>query len=183
MGVKDTIRSTWDELVGMNIRQLLMQGVNLGLIVTWALMIWKSLILITGSESPVVVVLSGSMEPAFYRGDILFLNKGSAPLRTGEIVVFNIEGRDIPIVHRIIKFHERRPGGKIDILTKGDANIPDDRGLYAEGQSWLNEKHIIGRVIGFLPYVGQVTIIMNDYPALKYALIGVLALFVIISKE
>lgn len=66
----------------------------------------------------VVVVLSGSMEPAFYRGDILFLNKGSAPLRTGEIVVFNIEGRDIPIVHRIIKFHERRPGGRIDILTK-----------------------------------------------------------------
>lgn len=35
----------------------------------------------------------------------------------------------------------------------------------------------------FLPYVGQVTIIMNDYPYLKYALIGVLALFVIISKE
>jgi len=31
---------------------------------------------------------------------------------------------------------------------QGDANIPDDRGLYAEGQSWLNEKHIIGRVIG-----------------------------------
>ena len=68
--------------------------------------------------SQVVVVLSGSMEPAFYRGDILFLNKGSAPLRTGEIVVFNIEGRDIPIVHRIIKFHERKPGGRIDILTK-----------------------------------------------------------------
>ncbi len=66
----------------------------------------------------VVVVLSGSMEPAFYRGDILFLNKGSAPLRTGEIVVFNIDGRDIPIVHRIIKFHERKPGGKIDVLTK-----------------------------------------------------------------
>ena len=66
----------------------------------------------------IVVVLSGSMEPAFYRGDILFLNRGSAPFRTGEIVVFNIEGRDIPIVHRVIKFHEREPGGKIDVLTK-----------------------------------------------------------------
>lgn len=77
---------------------------------TSALMIWKTLILVTGSESPVspdhvcrclshchidlgclllmrtrqsggrpvhttqvVVVLSGSMEPGFYRGDILFL--------------------------------------------------------------------------------------------------------------
>jgi signal peptidase len=28
---------------------------------------------VTGSESPIVVVLSGSMEPAFYRGDLLFL--------------------------------------------------------------------------------------------------------------
>ena len=36
----------------------------------------------------------------------------------------------------------------VNILSQGDANIPDDRGLYAEGQSWLNEKHIIGRVIG-----------------------------------
>ena len=28
---------------------------------------------VTGSESPIVVVLSGSMEPAFQRGDLLFL--------------------------------------------------------------------------------------------------------------
>ena len=51
----------------------------------------------------VVVVLSGSMEPGFYRGDIHFLNMGYKPIRTGEIVVFNIDGRDIPIVHRVIK--------------------------------------------------------------------------------
>lgn len=31
----------------------------------------------------VVVVLSGSMEPGFQRGDILFLNMGTAPVRTG----------------------------------------------------------------------------------------------------
>ena len=67
-------------------------------------------------------MLSGSMEPGFYRGDILFLNMGRAPLRTGEIVVFNIDGRDIPIVHRIIKFHERTPGGRIDILTKASSS-------------------------------------------------------------
>lgn len=35
----------------------------------------------------------------------------------------------------------------------------------------------------FLPYVGQVTIIMNDYPALKIGLILILGLFVIFSKE
>lgn len=65
----------------------------------------------------VVVVLSGSMEPGFYRGDILFLNMGNSPIRAGEIVVFSLDGRDIPIVHRVIKVHERGPRN-VDILTK-----------------------------------------------------------------
>jgi hypothetical protein len=34
--------------------------------------------------SQVVVVLSGSMEPGFKRGDILFLNMGTQPARTGQ---------------------------------------------------------------------------------------------------
>jgi hypothetical protein len=38
-----------------------------GMIVTSALIIWKGLMCFTGSESPVVVVLSGSMEPGFRR--------------------------------------------------------------------------------------------------------------------
>lgn len=58
------------------------------------------------------------MEPGFHRGDILFLNLGKAPARTGEIVVFNLDGRDIPIVHRVIKVHERADEEHLDILTK-----------------------------------------------------------------
>lgn len=74
-----------------------------------ALMIWKGLIVVTGSESPIVVVLSGSMEPAFHRGDLLFLtNYRDEPVRVGEIVVFKVEGRDIPIVHRVLKLHEKQ---------------------------------------------------------------------------
>ena len=94
------------------------------LVVCSALISWKTLMLVTGSESPIVVVLSGSMEPAFYRGDILFLNMGSAPLRTGEVVVYNLHNKesDIPIVHRIIQVHERADKGQgtdsIEILTK-----------------------------------------------------------------
>lgn len=179
----DFVQDVFATLRRMNIRQYLTQGVQLGLIVTSALMIWKSLMLITGSESPVVVVLSGSMEPGFQRGDILFLNLGTSPIRTGEIVVFNIAGRDIPIVHRVIKVHEHRSDDAVDILTKGDNNYGDDRALYAPGQDWLNKEHIMGRAVGFLPYVGMVTIVMNDYPWFKYALIGVLGLLVLTNKE
>ena len=36
---------------------------------------------------------------------------------------------------------------------------------------------------GYLPYVGMMTILMNDKPNLKYALLGLLALFVLIKRE
>jgi signal peptidase len=80
------------------------------MIVSTALMIWKGLMVVTGSESPIVVVLSGSMEPAFHRGDLLLLTHDPdplAPIRVGDIVVFKIEGREIPIVHRVLKVHEK----------------------------------------------------------------------------
>lgn len=47
--------------------QFLYQLLSFGMIVSSALMIWKGLMVVTGSESPIVVVLSGSMEPAFHR--------------------------------------------------------------------------------------------------------------------
>lgn len=177
------IKDIFATLRSMNPREYVTQGVSLGLIVTSALMIWKALMLATGSESPVVVVLSGSMEPAFYRGDILFLYMGKQPIRTGEVVVFNIKGRDIPIVHRVIKVHERKGVDEIDLLTKGDNNRGNDRVLYAENQDWLNQEHIMGRAVGYFPYVGMVTILMNDYPYVKYVLIALLGLLVLTSKD
>ncbi|KAJ7335252.1 hypothetical protein JRQ81_013193 [Phrynocephalus forsythii] len=136
------------DLRRMNKRQLYYQVLNFAMIVSSALMIWKGLIVITGSESPIVVVLSGSMEPAFHRGDLLFLtNFRDDPIRAGEIVVFKVEGRDIPIVHRVIKVHEKE-NGNIKFLTKGDNNEVDDRGLYKEGQNWLEKKDVVGRARG-----------------------------------
>lgn len=59
---------------------------------------------------------SGSMEPAFYRGDLLFLtNPASEQYLTGDITVYKIPGADIPIVHRVIETH--------DVVSKGC--VPD----------------------------------------------------------
>ena len=165
-----------------NKRLLLHQGLNLAMIVFSALMIWKGLMFLTKSESPVVVVLSGSMEPAFQRGDILFLNNQANPIRVGEVVVFKIKDRDIPIVHRVMKVHEKASGA-VELLTKGDNNRVDDRGHYAPGQLWLERDDVLGRAVGTLRYVGMVTIILNDYPALKYVLVSIMGLFVLTNKE
>ncbi len=70
-----------------------MQVLNLAMVIVSALMLWKGLVAWTYSESPVVVVLSGSMEPAFQRGDILFLTNFSDPISVGEVAVFKIKDR------------------------------------------------------------------------------------------
>lgn len=180
----DIVKSQVVELKKLwkNKRQLLFQALNLAMIVFSALMIWKGLMVLTKSESPVVVVLSGSMEPAFQRGDILFLTNKDDPIRAGEIVVFKIKDRDIPIVHRVMRVHEKDTG-MVEVLTKGDNNRVDDRGLYSPGQLWLEREDILGRARGTLRYLGMVTIILNDYPVLKYVLIGVMGLFVLTNKE
>ena len=54
------------------------------------MMLWKVLVIAAGSPSPVVVVLSGSMLPAFSRGDILFLVDHGPKTAVGDIVVFKV---------------------------------------------------------------------------------------------
>ncbi len=145
-------------------------------------MIWKALIVVSNCESPVVVVLSGSMLPAMGRGDILFLWLDDAPFTTGEIIVYKVADRPIPIIHRIIEVHTT-PSGEQEVLTKGDNNPHDDLVLYSPGQMWLTKPHIVGRAKALLPYVGMVTIVLTEYPYLKFLVIGIMAIFVITSKD
>lgn len=88
-----------------NPRQAAAQVLNFALILSTAFMMWKGLSVISDSPSPIVVVLSGSMEPAFQRGDLLFLwnRNWLEETKVGEIVVYNVKGKDIPIVHRIVR--------------------------------------------------------------------------------
>jgi signal peptidase len=98
------------------------------------------------------------MEPAFYRGDLLFLtNPVSERYKTGDITVYKIPGADIPIVHRVLETHDvppktrkARKAGEPNsqlMLTKGDNNYVDDLELY-QGLQWLERKHIVGKVRG-----------------------------------
>ena len=149
------------------------------MIVSSALMIWKGLMVVTGSESPIVVVLSGSMEPAFQvtlelrfkpfslqRGDLLFLtNYEEEDIRVGEIVVFKIDGRDIPIVHRfdpiladqqipllsslcrVLKLHEKEDGS-IKFLTKVKSNTALD----SVDQPYYRLPHVSFNLYLFAPF-------------------------------
>jgi len=67
------------------------------------------------------------MEPAFYRGDLLFLtNPAHERYHTGDITVYKIPGADIPIVHRILETHDVLPGTK----RKGTKRKSDEESGY-----------------------------------------------------
>ncbi|CAF9930181.1 Signal peptidase complex catalytic subunit [Imshaugia aleurites] len=170
-------------LGGLQPRQLLTQLLNFALVLSTAFMLWKGLSVATDSPSPIVVVLSGSMEPAFQRGDLLFLWNRGQDTQVGEIVVYNVKGKDIPIVHRVV----RRYGGgnePLQLLTKGDNNLADDTELYARGQDYLTRStDIIGSVIGYVPFVGYVTILLCEHPWLKTVLLGLMGVMVVLQRE
>ena len=162
-------------------RDAIRQIVNVSCLIFSALMLWKLLILCTSSASPVVVVLSGSMEPGFFRGDVLLLTNAKH-IHSGDIVVFQLEDREIPIVHRAISVHVDQKKN-LSFLTKGDNNNVDDRGLYKKDVDWLNRSHVFGVAVGSIPFVGIITIWLNEYTWVKYSLIGFMCLHTLISKE
>jgi len=160
-------------------RQAATQLLTFALMLSTTFMAWKGLSVITNTPSPIVVVLTGSMEPAFQRGDLLFLNNRDIFKEpgVGDIVVYNLDGLPITIVHRIIGKWE---GDTSKFRTKGDNNHADDVGLYAKGQYYLERKDIVGKVVGYFPLVGYVTIALSAYPWLKLVAFGAMCLISIL---
>lgn len=167
----------------MYVRQFLQQLMKVALILTSALMTWKALIVLTSCESPIMVVLSGSMEPAFHRGDLIFVtNFQEDPILAGDIVVFKVVNHDIPILHRVVILHRHR-NGTVKLLTKGDNNFADDRPLYPPGVEWLSREDVVGQAKGYLPYLGMISIYMHDYLKVKYALTLILGIYVFLERN
>lgn len=127
-----------------NTRQSLAQVLNFALVLSTAFMLWKGLSVVTASSSPIVVgmaisssrffrqdpklrivtVLSGSMEPAFQRGDLLFLWNRSPRAEVGEIVVYNVKDKDIPIVHRVVRTFPEVEGKKAKVVKEVPEYVP-----------------------------------------------------------
>ncbi|BGP18077.1 hypothetical protein JCM10213_006532 [Rhodosporidiobolus nylandii] len=171
------------QLRRLGVRHALTQALSFALVLSTALMMWKGLSVVCNTESPVVVVLSESMEPAIQRGDLLFLTMPrTAALKHGDITVYKVPGAPVPIVHRVIETHDERDGTDQWLLTKGDNNRADDVSLY-NGMKHLRRSHIVGVVRAYVPWVGYGTILLNDHPNLKYVLLAVLGGGILLQRD
>lgn len=129
------------------------------------------------TSTPMVVVVSGSMEPNINKGDLLFV-QGVKPekLEVGDVIVYDAHGLWVgapedPIVHRIIRITEE--DGKLYFITKGDANNQKDK-------EPVPENRVLGKVVGRIPYVGWIKIVLTEY-GLLFPVIIILSVPLVVS--
>ena len=110
------------------------------------------------------VVVSGSMEPAFYRGDIVLVEKADflgihefnpEDVEVGDVVVYDAEWFDQPVIHRIIGTTDIN--GTTMYLIKGDNNnSPDPYYVYP---SQIKEKVVtLGDNLVVIPKIGYLSL-------------------------
>lgn len=99
-------------------------------------------------------VLSGSMEPTFSKGTLLFI-KETKEAEVGDIVVYQA-GQEL-IVHRVIAL-----AGE-EVITRGDANNVADEPF--------DRSELKGRVIGWIPVLGTVAWFLKKPSAMILLLI------------
>ena len=142
----------------------------IGIVMAWS--INQGLAFALDTDMPVVAVESNSMIPIFYKGDILVLQGGPASsLKVGDIIVFSVPGREVPIVHRIVKINSDG-----SFQTKGDANAD-----LLPFEHYIDPDSVHGKVLVIIPYLGWVKIGVMDYvlPNIAYIFMAVVLVFVI----
>ena len=110
------------------------------------------------------VVVSGSMEPAFYRGDIVLVEKADFlginefnpdDVQIGDVVVYDAAWFDQPVIHRIINITEIN--GTTMYVIKGDNNNSPDP--YYVKSDQIKEKVVTyGDNLVVIPKIGYLSL-------------------------
>lgn len=110
------------------------------------------------------VVVSGSMEPAFYRGDIVVVEKtdflgiqefNPDDIQVGDIVIYDAAWYDEPVIHRVINITDIN--GSTYYVIKGDNNDVADP--YYVTQDQITAKVVsVGDQPLVIPKVGYITL-------------------------
>ncbi|CAG8460194.1 3020_t:CDS:2 [Paraglomus occultum] len=165
------------------VKQLVVVLLSFFTIFASALIAWKSLGTYMKTLTPIIIVFSESMEPAFHRGDLLLISTPDEPIQVGDVIAYRVKGNPMPIVHRVIKIHENKQLDSAYILTKGDNIDFNDRSLYYTDQLWVKREDVIGTVRGFIPYIGYIAIAMNEYPGLRWILVLAMGFCAVVYRE
>ncbi|MBE5868591.1 MAG: signal peptidase I [Lachnospiraceae bacterium] len=112
----------------------------------------------------VFTVLSGSMEPNYHVGSLIYVKKADPyELGQGDVITFMLD-EDTVATHRIVEVvPDEKDSSVVRFCTKGDANDAEDGSL-------VHYKNVIGSPVFTIPYLGYVANYIQNPPGTYIAI-------------
>lgn len=112
----------------------------------------------------VYTVLSGSMEPTYHTGSLIYVKKVDPhTIRSGQVITFMLDENTVA-THRVVTVvPDEEDPSVIRFRTKGDANETEDGGL-------VHYKNVIGTPVFTIPYLGFVANYIQHPPGMYIAI-------------
>lgn len=122
------------------------------------------------------VIISGSMEPQFKTGGLIYTTKKVDPaeIEVGDVITFQMS-ETTRATHRVIAIVD--DGGVPKFQTKGDANDAPDANL-------VPYENVIGRALFDIPGLGYVANYIQNPPGLYFAAaVGVILILLVFISD
>ena len=104
----------------------------------------------------VFTVVSGSMEPVYHVGDLLYVRPTDpADLQPGDVITFVMNEQLVVGTHRIVEVEDT--GERLYFYTKGDANAAMDAAPVAQ-------ENVLGTPVFSIPLLGYVAAFVHQPP-------------------
>lgn len=104
----------------------------------------------------VFTVVSGSMEPVYHVGDLLYVRPTEpADLQPGDVITFVMNEQLVVGTHRIVEVEDT--GERLYFYTKGDANAAMDAAPVAQ-------ENVLGTPVFSIPLLGYVAAFVQQPP-------------------
>ena len=119
-------------------------------------------------------VLSGSMEPTYHVGSLIYVKKADPKdLKVGDPLTYVIEGGTV-VTHRIVDIIENEEDpSDIRFKTKGDNNNTEDG-------TPVNAKNVLGKPVFTIPLLGYLAHFIQTPPT-SYLSIGICVVIVLLT--
>ena len=144
--------------------------------VVMVLVVLLALTLVGGrlSGMQTYAVLSGSMEPAYPTGALLYVRKvDPADIQPGQVITFLLDEHTVA-THRVVEvIPDPEEAGIYRYRTKGDANEAADAGL-------VHCKNVLGTPVACVPYLGYVITWIQNPPGTYIAISAAAVLLLLV---
>lgn len=122
----------------------------------------------------VFMVLSGSMEPTYHTGSLIYVKKVDPyELQSGDVITFMLD-EDTVATHRIVGIvPDEEDPSVIRFRTKGDANDVEDATL-------VHYKNVVGKPVFTIPKLGYVSNYIQNPPGTYITISGAAVLLLLV---